>query len=78
MNEVRSLAIALAAARDSGLVSQNFEHVARRIPFGEYAQAIGEADRAERGLLETPADTEVPPEMLCWNLILDIGFNTTT
>ncbi|MEE8046418.1 MAG: hypothetical protein V3T49_06225 [Dehalococcoidia bacterium] len=59
MNEVRSLSIALSAARDSGLVSQNFEHVARRITFGEYATAIGEADRAERGLLETPSDTEV-------------------
>jgi hypothetical protein len=59
MTEVRSLSLALTAARDNGLVSQDFEHVGRRIQFGEYAAAIGEADRAERGLLETPPETEV-------------------
>jgi hypothetical protein len=59
MTEVRSLSLALAAARDNGLVSQNFEHIGRRLLFGDYATAIGEADRAERGLLETPSETEV-------------------
>jgi len=59
MTEVQALSLATAAARDAGLVSQNFKHVARRIQFVEYAQAIGEADRAERGLLETPSETEI-------------------
>lgn len=59
MTEVQALSLALAGARDAGLVSQNFDHIARRIQFGEYAQAIGELDRAQRGLLETPSDTEI-------------------
>ncbi len=59
MTEVQALNLAIMAARDNGLISQNFSHIARRIQFGEYAQAIGELDRANRGLLETPADTEV-------------------
>ena len=59
MTEIRSLEFALAAARESGLVSEEVSHASRRIQFGEYAQAIGEQDRAERGLLETPSDTEV-------------------
>ena len=59
MTEVQALSLALAAARDTGLVSQNFEHAARRIRFGEYAEAIGELDRAERGFLETPPETEI-------------------
>jgi len=59
MTEVSALSLALAAARDAGLVSQDFEHIARRLQFVEYAQAIGEAGRAERGLLEAPADTEI-------------------
>ena len=59
MNEIGALSLAIAAARDAGLVSQNFEHIARRIQFVEYAEAIGEANRAERGLLKVPTDTEV-------------------
>ena len=59
LTEVESLDVALTAARDSGLVSTDFSHISRRIQFGEYAQAIGEFDRAERGLLETPLDTEI-------------------
>ena len=59
MTEVQALSLALAAARDTGLVSQSFEHAARRIRFGEYAEAIGELDRAERGFLETPPETEI-------------------
>ncbi len=59
ITEVRSLDIALAAAREAGLVSEEVSHVSRRIQFGEYARAIGEQDRAERGLLETPSDTEI-------------------
>jgi hypothetical protein len=59
MTEVQALSLAIAGARDAGLVSENFKHVARRIQFGEYAQAIGELSRAERGLLETPSETEI-------------------
>jgi len=59
ITEIRSLGIALAAARESGLMSEEVSHVSRRIQFGEYAQAIGEQDRAERGLLETSSDTEI-------------------
>ncbi len=59
MTEVQALNFAISAAREAGLVSQNFEYIARRIPFIEYARAIGEADRAERGLLEISPDTEV-------------------
>lgn len=59
LTEVQALSFAVAAARDAGLVTQNFEHIARRIQFGEYAEAIGELDRAERGLLETPSETEI-------------------
>jgi len=59
LTEVESLGIALTAARDSGLISTDFSHISRRLQFGEYAQAIGELDRAERGLLETPTDTEI-------------------
>jgi hypothetical protein len=59
MNEIQSLSFALAAARDNGLISQNFNHIARPVTFGEYAEAIGEAERAERGLLAVEADIEV-------------------
>ncbi len=59
MTEVQALSLALSAARDSGLVSQDFEHIGRRIQFGEYATAIGEGNRADRGLLETPPETEI-------------------
>jgi len=59
LTEVQALNLALAAAREAGLVSQDFAHIARRIKFGEYAEAIGELDRAERGFLETPPETEI-------------------
>jgi hypothetical protein len=59
VTEVSALSLALAAARENGLVSQDFSHIARRITFGEYAEAIGESDRAERGLLETDPETEI-------------------
>jgi hypothetical protein len=59
LTEVESLEVALTAARNNGLISTDFSHISRRIQFGEYAQAIGEFDRAERGLLETPLDTEI-------------------
>ena len=59
LTEIESLQVALTAARDSGLISTDFSHISRRLQFGEYAQAIGELDRAERGLLETPIETEI-------------------
>ena len=59
MTEVQALSLALAAARDAGLVSQNFDHIGRRIRFGEYAVATGERNRADLGLLETPSETEI-------------------
>lgn len=59
MTEVQALSLAVVAARDAGLVSQDFSHVARRLQFIDYATAIGEANRADRGLLETPSDTEI-------------------
>lgn len=73
MTEVQGLSIALTAARDAGLVSQNFNHLARRIQFGEYAQAIGEADRAKRGLLETPSETEIWAFTFAGDVVLEIG-----
>ncbi len=59
LTEVAALGGAVAAARENGLVSSDFAHISRRIQFGEYAGAIGETYRADRGLLETPSDTEV-------------------
>jgi hypothetical protein len=59
LTEVSALSLAVVAARDNGLVSQDFEHIARRVSFGEYAQAIGELNRADRGLLETSSETEI-------------------
>ena len=59
LTEVESLEVALIAPRDSGLTSTDVSHISRRLTFGEYAQAIGEFDRAERGLLETPSVTEI-------------------
>ncbi|MCH7984128.1 MAG: hypothetical protein IIC28_09190 [Chloroflexi bacterium] len=59
LTEVEALSSAVAAARENGLVSSDFAHISRRIRFGEYAEAIGETYRAERGLLATPSDTEV-------------------
>ena len=59
LTEVALLEIALTAARDSGLINTDVSHISRRLQFGEYAQAIGEFDRAERGLLETPSETEI-------------------
>ena len=59
LTEVAALSSAIGAARESGLVSDDFAHIARRITFGEFAEAIGEGYRAERGLLETTVDTEI-------------------
>ncbi len=59
LTEVAALGGAVAAARENGLVSSEFAHISRRIRFGEYAEAIGETYRADKGLLETPSDTEV-------------------
>lgn len=59
LTEVIALSSAVAAARRNGLISNKFTHVARRVQFGEFAAAIGESYRAERGLLETPPETEV-------------------
>jgi hypothetical protein len=59
MTEVQALSLATVAARDAGLISQDFKHIARRLQFVEYAQAIGEANRADKGLLETPSETEI-------------------
>jgi hypothetical protein len=59
LTEVAALDSAVAAARENGLVSNDFAHISRRIQFGEFAEAVGETYRAEKGLLETPSDTEV-------------------
>ena len=58
LTEVDALGAALAAARDNGL-DGNFAHVARRVTLFEYAQAVGEAYRAQQGFLEAPPETEV-------------------
>jgi hypothetical protein len=58
MTEVQALEAALVAARENGL-SGTSPHVARRITLFEYAQAVGEAYRAQQGFLEAPSDTEV-------------------
>ncbi len=59
LTEVAALDSAVAAARENGLVSSDFAHISRRIQFGEFAEAIGETFRAEKGLLATASDTEV-------------------
>ena len=59
LTEIQAIDHALQAARDNGLESSEFEQIARRITFGEFAEAIGQKDRAERGLLETATETEV-------------------
>lgn len=58
LTELEALEEALVAARENGLTGE-FAHIARRITLFEYAQATGEAYRAEQGLLQAPADTEV-------------------
>lgn len=59
MTEVDALNLATVAAREAGLISEEFKHIARRVQFGEYALAIGEQSRADRGLLEAPSETEI-------------------
>ncbi len=59
LTEVAALSGAVAAARENGLISDEFAHIARRIQFGAFAEAIGESYRAEQGLLVTSSDTEV-------------------
>jgi len=59
LTEIQAIDHALQAARDNGLESSEFEQIARRVTFGEFAEAIGQRDRAERGLLEAPTETEV-------------------
>ena len=59
LTEVAALSSAVAAARENGLISNDFAHIARRIQFGAFADAIGETYRADRGLLAAPSDTEV-------------------
>ena len=73
LTEVESLELALTAARDSGLVSTDISHISRRLLFGEYEQAIGEADRAERGLLETSPDTEIWAVAFAGDVELELG-----
>ena len=73
LTEVTALGNAVAAARENGLVSDEFSHISRRIQFGEFAQAIGETYRADKGLLATPSDTEVWVFAFAGGVELDIG-----
>jgi hypothetical protein len=59
LTEVAALGNALVAARDNGLISKEITHISRRIQFSEYADAIGESYRADKGLLSASPDTEV-------------------
>jgi hypothetical protein len=59
LTEVAALGNAVIAARDNGLVSEEINHISRRILFGGFADAIGESYRADKGLLSASPDTEV-------------------
>ena len=75
LTEVVALGNALIAAREKGLVSDEYSHISRRIQFEEFAEAIGETYRVEKGLLATPADTEVWAFAFAGNVELKIGDN---
>ena len=59
LTEIAAVGNAVVAARDNGLVSEEVSHISRRIQFGEFADAIGESYRADKGLLSASPDTEV-------------------
>ena len=59
MTEIEVLPLAVAALRENGFEGESFSHIARRVPFRDYATAIGQAFQAEEGHLEAPPELEV-------------------
>ena len=59
LTEIEALPRAVQALRENGFVGESFFHIARRVPFLQYATAIGQAFHAEEGHLEVPTDREV-------------------
>ena len=59
MTEIEALPLAVTALRENGFEGGSFSHIARRVPFMDYATAIGQAFQAEQGHLEAPPELEV-------------------
>ena len=59
MTEIEALPCAVEALRENGFEGESFTHIARRVPFGDYATAIGQRFQAEQGNMEVPVDREV-------------------
>jgi len=59
ITEIEALPLAVTTLRQHGFVGESFTHIARRIPFGDYATAMGLAYQAEQGHLEAAPELEV-------------------
>ncbi|MBM3956524.1 MAG: hypothetical protein FJ313_00550 [Gemmatimonadetes bacterium] len=72
LTEVEALPLAVVALRENGFVGDSFPHIARRVPFRDYAAAIGQAFQAEEGHLELEPQREVWVFAFSGDLLLDL------
>ena len=72
LTEIEALPLAVTSLTENGFVGDTFSHIARRVPFRDYAAAIGQAFAAEEGHMEAPPDLEVWVFAFKGDVVLDV------
>lgn len=77
LTELDALPLAVDVLKTHGFAGNSFSHIARRVPFRDYASAIGEAFQADEGNLEIPPQREVWVFGFKGEIVLDVSDGTS-